>query len=73
MSMAQKFFFLSIHNLAYAEAEFNTFLRTHTVLSMERHWVDHDSCEYPIRSPKNLPIGFSDGPGGIVKLDRRAP
>jgi superfamily II DNA helicase RecQ len=38
--MAVKFFIVPIHDLEAAEAEVNAFLNSHTVLGVERHFVD---------------------------------
>ncbi len=44
--MAYKLFTVSIHNSEPAEDKLNAFLRSHTVLSVERRWVDQGTMSF---------------------------
>ncbi len=44
--MAFKFFTVPIHDCLGVEAELNTFLRSHTVLSVRQEWVEQGSMSF---------------------------
>jgi superfamily II DNA helicase RecQ len=44
--MAYKFFNIPIQNSESAEEEFNSFLRSHTVLGVDRRWVDQGPMSF---------------------------
>ncbi len=50
--MAFKFFVVPIQNSEVAESELNGFLRKHTVLSLDRRWVDQGGKHLQ----RNIPV-----------------
>ena len=62
--MAFKFFVVPIRNSEVAESELNGFLRKHTVLSLDRRWVDQGSNSFWSFCIDYLDPTGRDGKGG---------
>jgi hypothetical protein len=56
--MAYKFFTIPIQNSESAEEELNGFRRSHTVLGVERRWVDQGPMSFwSFRPARESPLG----------------
>ena len=63
--MSLKFFTIPIQDLASSEGELNSFMATHRVLSVDRHFVEHGASSF-----LTICVDYLDGQPGTSSDNR---